>query len=136
MATTAEQGARLGMWQAPPGVDPTTAFTLDRVFPAINPEDQFNRDKRLLEFMDELQTKQAEKRQKLGEESTQKALLYQTLANLPGTIAAGFGNQMSLQAQGAANISNMMMEGARNMATIPGYQPVGMNYAIPRYFGT
>lgn len=134
MSNTVEDGAKLGMWSDK--VDPTTAFLVNRVFPYVDPDEQARRDERSLDLADRYATKQALFRQKLGEESTQKALLYQTLANLPGTIAAGFGNQMALQAQGAANISNMMMEGARNMANVPGYQPVGMNYAIPRYFGT
>lgn len=134
MTTTAEQGAKLGMWQVPTGVDPTTAWTIDRIFPATNPEDQFNRDKRLLEFMDELQTKQAEKRQKLGEESTQKALLYQTVANLPQTMMQAFTLPAALQAQGARDTASIIMQGAGNIARIPGYQPVGVNYVPSKYF--
>jgi hypothetical protein len=85
--STFQQGANLGMWKAPEGVDPTTAFTLERLFPSLTPDQQFEQNKKMLDYMDELQTRQAEKRQKLGEESTKKSLLYSMLAKLPEQIA-------------------------------------------------
>jgi hypothetical protein len=54
---------------------------------AIAPQQQsWDQRKKELEFVAEQQLKQAEQRQKLGEESTQKALLYSAIGNIGNTL--------------------------------------------------
>ena len=57
---------------------------------AIVPQQQsWDQRKKELEFVAEQQLKQAEQRQKLGEESTQKALLYSSIGNIGNLLATG-----------------------------------------------
>lgn len=147
------RGLNLGMWNpsgippaspavapepkpfvVPSGVNPDNAYTLEKLLPTINPDEQWADDKRRLDYMFDLKRKEAAERQKLGEESTQKALLYKQLYELPKTIMSAYTLPAAIYAQGAQSIADITLQGARNLGSIPGYQTVGMNYSPQKYF--
>lgn len=70
-------------FQIPEGVDPNLAFLMQY----NNRQQDWEQRKQELDYIADLQERQAERRQKFGEESTGKAVLYQALANLGPTIA-------------------------------------------------
>ena len=64
-----------------------TAFQLTSLYPQQSWEDT----KKTLDYNAQLKRDEADYRQKLGEESTKKALLYTSLGNLGNQIATGIG---------------------------------------------
>ena len=58
---------------------------------SLYPQQDWNQRKQELEFIAQQKREEADYRQKLGEESTKKALLYTSLGNLGNQIATGIG---------------------------------------------
>lgn len=141
---TFAQGAKIGMWGksnldpaspvkpfvVPEGVNPNDAYVLEKLFPSTNPEQAWEMDKKRLEYMDQLQRSQAEYRQKLGEESTGKAVLYQSLANLGPMIAQAMNPGYLLE--GANRIASTANEAFRSVPSMnvqsPGYSAAQFRY--------
>ena len=67
--------------------DASTAFVLA----ALSPQQNFEDTKKVLDYNAQLKRDEADYRQKLGEDSTRKALLYTSLGNLGNQIATGIG---------------------------------------------
>jgi len=148
-ATFAE-GAKIGMWgkgnldpgspvfqtmerdltpkqfAVPEGVDPNLAY----LFPRTDPAESWRMDKERLDYIDQLQRSQAEYRQKLGEESTGKAVLYQSLANLGPMIAQAMNPGYLLE--GANRIATTANEAFRSVPSMnvqsPGYSAGQFKY--------
>lgn len=106
MATSSiwDKGFKLGMWgkdgssvqpdltrttpapfTPPEGVDPNLAYTLQML--RGNAGQDLETQKQAADYMFNKQLEMAKERQKLGEESTQKALMYTQLAKIPESIA-------------------------------------------------
>jgi hypothetical protein len=82
-------------FQVPSGVNPDIAFVLQYGKPTpaeldAQSDRELNRSLRLLTEQDKLARSQADYRQKLGEQSTKKALMYSTIAKLPEQMANAF----------------------------------------------
>lgn len=73
--------------EIPEGVNPDLAYTLQMLNPSTDPIKAWELDKERIRYIADLQEEQAARRQKFGEESMGKAVLYQALANLGPTIA-------------------------------------------------
>jgi hypothetical protein len=63
------------------------AFQLTSLFP----QQSWDQEKQKLDYIAQQKREEADYRQKLGEQSTQKALLYSSLGNLGNQIATGIG---------------------------------------------
>jgi hypothetical protein len=61
------------------------------VLASLSPQQNFEDTKKVLDYNAQLKRDEADYRQKLGEESTKKALLYTSLGNLGNQIATGIG---------------------------------------------
>jgi hypothetical protein len=142
------QGTSLGLWgkdnlqpavynktpnqySVPEGVDPTTAFTLSKLFPSTDPNEAWELDKKRMEYIADLQERQAARRQKFGEESTGKAVLYQALANIGPTIAQAMNPGYLME--GASRIASAGSEAFRSVPSM-NIQAPGYNVAQFKYF--
>ena len=124
---------------APPGVDATAAYILN--FGKQTPEEleqqeenRFQRSLRLIKEQDILARSQADYRQKLGDESTQKALFYSTLAKLPDKLANAFnpyGSKEGALAY-AAHLNNLPNVVNDTMRSIPMMNVQGVAYNAPQ----
>lgn len=135
---TLKKGAQLGMWQAPAGVDPTTAYTLERVFPSADPKQQFEMTKQTIDYIGDLQLRQAKERQKLGEESVKKGLLYSMISKLPEQIAyanSPYGGPIgaAMAYEGFSRIPAIYTETIRSVPQMNIMVP-GSSYAPVNYF--
>jgi hypothetical protein len=61
------------------------------LFASLSPQQNWDDTKKQLDYNAQLKREEADYRQKLGEESTKKALLYTSLGNLGNQIATGIG---------------------------------------------
>ena len=133
--------------KAVPGLDPNTLFQTVALGNLISPDGgrseqeriaQEQREEarwnRMLDAQDARQLAQAKERQKLGEESTQKTLLYKMLSDLPQNIISAYTLPAAIQAEGARNIADMSLQAGRNIAATPVFQPFGQNYSFNRYY--
>lgn len=68
-------------------VDLGAAFQLTSLFP----QQSWEQEKQKLDYIAQQKREEADYKQKLGEESTKKALLYTSLGNLGNQIATGIG---------------------------------------------
>ena len=93
-----------------------------------------NGEKEKLDYWAKLQKEQALERQRLGEESTQKALLYSTLAKLPDKLANAFnpyGSKEGALAY-AAHLNNLPNVVNDTMRSIPMMNVQGVAYNAPQ----
>ena len=126
-------------FQVPSGVNPDIAFALQygKQTPAeldAQSERELNRGLRLLTEQDKLARSQADYRQQLGEQSTQKALLYSTLAKLPDKLANAFnpyGSKEGALAY-AAHLNNLPNVVNDTMRSIPMMNVQGVAYNAPQ----
>ena len=91
-------------------------------------------EKEKLDYWANLQKEQALERQRLGEESTQKALLYSTLAKLPDKLANAFnpyGSKEGALAY-AAHLNNLPNVVNDTMRSIPMMNVQGVAYNAPQ----
>lgn len=91
-------------------------------------------EKEKLDYWANLQKEQALERQRLGEESTQKALLYSTLAKLPDKLANAFnpyGSKEGALAY-AAHLNNLPNVVNDTMRSIPMMNVQGIAYNAPQ----
>jgi hypothetical protein len=139
------QGANLGMWGksnldpsspakqfvVPEGVDPNLAFAAQMLNPYTDRKQDWEQRKEELNYWADLQEKQAERRQKFGEESTGKAVLYQSLANLGPMIAQAMNPGYLIE--GASRITGAANEAFRSVPSMNVQSP-GYNVAQFKYF--
>jgi hypothetical protein len=93
-----------------------------------------NGEKEKLDYWAKLQKEQALERQRLGEESTQKALLYSTLAKLPDKLANAFNPYGSKEGAlvYAAHLNNLPNVVNDTMRSIPMMNVQGVAYNAPQ----
>lgn len=115
----------------PEGVDPNLAFVMQTLNPYTDRQQDWEQRKQELEYIADLQEKQAERRQKFGEESTGKAVLYQALANIGPTIAQAMNPGYLME--GASRIANAGSEAFKSVPSM-NIQAPGYNLAQFKYF--
>lgn len=142
------QGTSLGLWgkdnlqpavynktpnqySVPEGVDPNLAYVMQMVNPYTDRQQDWEQRKRELDYAADLQERQAERRQKFGEESTGKAVLYQALANIGPTIAQAMNPGYLME--GASRIASAGSEAFRSVPSM-NIQAPGYNVAQFKYF--
>lgn len=139
------QGANLGMWGksnldpsspakqfvVPEGVDPNLVFAAQMLNPYTDRKQDWEQRKEELNYWADLQEKQAERRQKFGEESTGKAVLYQALANVGPTIAQAMNPAYLIE--GADRIARTANEAFRSVPSM-NVQAPSYNMAQFKYF--
>lgn len=110
-------------FEIPEGVSPDLAYTLQMLNPSTDPMQAWELDKERIRYIADLQEEQAARRQKLGEESTGKAVLYQALANIGPTIAQAMNPGYLME--GASRIASAGSEAFRAVPSMniqsPGY---------------
>jgi hypothetical protein len=106
------------------------ARLLNRIMPSMTPEQQLENTRQTLQMQADLEEKQAERRQKFGEESIRKGLLYQSLANIGPTIAQAMNPGYLLE--GANRIAATANEAFRSVPSMnvqsPGYTTSQFKY--------
>ena len=104
------QGAKLGIWSSPESTTGSGSSLVNRIkelkeaglnpadfkdmitLNALLPQQQtWDQRRQELDYVAQQKREEADYRQKLGEESTKKALLYTSLGNLGNQIATGIG---------------------------------------------
>jgi hypothetical protein len=118
-------------FEIPEGVTPDLAYTLQMLNPSTDPKQAWELDKERIRFIADLQEEQAARRQKFGEESTGKAVLYQALANIGPTIAQAVNPSYLMEA--GTRISSAASEAFRSVPAM-NVQAPGYNIAQFKYF--
>ncbi len=107
------------------------ARLLKGFMPSMTPEQQLENTRQTLQMEADLQERQAERRQKFGEESLRKGLLYQSLANIGPTIAQAMNPAYLME--GANRIAATANEAFRSVPSM-NVQAPGYNMAQFKYF--
>lgn len=111
-------------------IDPTVGFLLA----SVDPDKQFEITKRLLDEQEQRQMRQAEKAQQLGKQSLAETTKYKMLFDLPRQLTAAYTIPGAIEAQGAANIANIMAGGAANIPNLTNFQRGSYSYTPVSYF--
>lgn len=111
-------------------IDPTVGFLLA----SVDPDKQFEMTRRFLDDQEQRQMRQAEKAQQLGKESLSETTKYKMLFDLPRQLTAAYTIPAAIEAQGAANIANIMTNAGAYIPNLVGFQRGSYAYTPVNYF--
>ena len=112
-------------------------FALSRMYPEASPDADFYKD--LLGRVEKSNTPEAIRERlaaasEFDEKRINLAGKYKMLFDLPNTLINAYAVPSQIQAQGAANIAQMMTQGAQNIPQLTNYQRGSFNFTPGRYF--
>jgi hypothetical protein len=112
-------------------------FVLKRLYPERSPDSELFGG--LLERMERLNSSEEISKRltlanELDKDRMREAGKYKAMFDLPNTLINAYSVPSRIQAQGAADIAQMMSQGAANIPNLTNYQRGSFNFSPNRYF--